>query len=164
MVNPEIIREFVSKIIIFKAEKVDGHRQQRIQIEYNCIGAVDLPNKHEKTAWPVNSTMLIFLGIINPYELLTNAHLVNGIASAGTVGKTIRKIPVLEKGPVDELLIGSEEKLNTYSKESINRDLQMLMALKDSGMIPIIKEIDRMKELYDEPVDIIFDKDTLYVR
>lgn len=33
---------------MFKAEKVDGHRTQRIQIIYNCIGAVELPKKHEK--------------------------------------------------------------------------------------------------------------------
>ena len=48
--DAEIIREFVEKIIVFKAEKVNGHRQQRIQIVYNCIGAVELPNEHEKTA------------------------------------------------------------------------------------------------------------------
>ncbi len=48
--DAEIIREFVEKIIVFKAEKVDGRRQQRIQIIYNCIGAVELPTKDEKTA------------------------------------------------------------------------------------------------------------------
>ena len=41
--DAEIIREFIDKIIVFKAEKVDGHRTQRIQIFYNCIGAIDLP-------------------------------------------------------------------------------------------------------------------------
>lgn len=48
--DAEIIREFVEKIIVFKVEKIDGHRTQRIQIIYNCIGAVELPRKHEKTA------------------------------------------------------------------------------------------------------------------
>jgi len=48
--DAEIIREFIDKIIVFKAEKVDGHRTQRIQIYYNCIGAVELPIKDEKTA------------------------------------------------------------------------------------------------------------------
>lgn len=48
--DAEIIREFDEKIIVYKAEKVDGHRTQRIQIIYNCIGAVALPDKHEKTA------------------------------------------------------------------------------------------------------------------
>lgn len=48
--DAEIIRAFIDKIIVFKAEKVDGKRQQRIRIFYNCIGAVDAPEKHEKTA------------------------------------------------------------------------------------------------------------------
>ena len=48
----EIIREFVEKIIVFKAEKMDGHRQQRIQIIYNAIGAVEIPNEKE-AAWPI---------------------------------------------------------------------------------------------------------------
>lgn len=42
--DAEIIREFIDKIIVFKAEKVDGRRTQRIQIFYNCIGVIDLPN------------------------------------------------------------------------------------------------------------------------
>ena len=46
--DAEIIREFVEKIIVFKAEKMDGHRVQRIQIIYNCIGAVNLPKSKEK--------------------------------------------------------------------------------------------------------------------
>lgn len=38
----------VERIIVFQAEKVDGHRQQRIQIVYNYIGALDIPSKTEK--------------------------------------------------------------------------------------------------------------------
>ena len=48
--DAEVIREFVERIIVYKAEKVDGQRQQRIQIVYNCIGVIDLPALHEKTA------------------------------------------------------------------------------------------------------------------
>ena len=44
------IREFIEKIIVYKAEKADGVRTQRIQIIYNCIGAVEIPKTHEKTA------------------------------------------------------------------------------------------------------------------
>ena len=43
--DAEIIREFVEKIIVFQPEKVDGHRQQKIQIIYNCIGALDIPTE-----------------------------------------------------------------------------------------------------------------------
>ncbi|EHS2034600.1 MULTISPECIES: DUF4368 domain-containing protein [Enterococcus] len=42
--DAEIIREFIEKVIVFKAEKVNGHRQQHIQIIYNCIGAVEIPS------------------------------------------------------------------------------------------------------------------------
>lgn len=41
----EIIQEFVEKIIVHKAEKVDGRKQQRIEILYNCVGAIELPKK-----------------------------------------------------------------------------------------------------------------------
>lgn len=37
----EIIREFVEKIYVYKAERVDGRRIQRIKIVYNCIGEFD---------------------------------------------------------------------------------------------------------------------------
>ncbi len=43
--DAEIIRAFIDKIIVFKAEKVDGKRQQRIRIFYNCIGTIDIPEK-----------------------------------------------------------------------------------------------------------------------
>ena len=48
--NAEIIREFVEKIIVLKAEKENGKRVQRIQIIYNSIGAFEIPSKQEKTA------------------------------------------------------------------------------------------------------------------
>ena len=39
----EIIREFVEKIYVYKAERIDGKRVQRIRIVYNCIGDFDPP-------------------------------------------------------------------------------------------------------------------------
>lgn len=46
--NAEIIREFIQKIIVYKAENINGQRTQRIQIIYNCIGAVDITEKGQK--------------------------------------------------------------------------------------------------------------------
>ena len=37
----EIIREFVEKIYVYKVERIDGRRVQRIKIVYNCIGEFD---------------------------------------------------------------------------------------------------------------------------
>jgi site-specific DNA recombinase len=51
----EIIREFVEKIYVYKAERIEGRRVQRIKIVYNCIGEFDPPvststTKQEKSA------------------------------------------------------------------------------------------------------------------
>ena len=48
--NAEIIREFIDKVIVYKAEKVNGQRIQQILIYYNCIGAIKIPSEEEKTA------------------------------------------------------------------------------------------------------------------
>lgn len=48
--DAEIIREFIDRIIVFKTEKVNGRRMQRIRIIYNCIGEINIPEEDEKTA------------------------------------------------------------------------------------------------------------------
>ena len=48
--SAEIIRDFIEKIIVYKAEKEDGVRTKRIRIIYNCIGAIDFQKMDEKTA------------------------------------------------------------------------------------------------------------------
>ena len=51
----EIIRELVEKIYVYKAERIDGRRVQRIKIVWNCIGEFEPPvststTKNEKSA------------------------------------------------------------------------------------------------------------------
>ncbi len=38
--TPELIREFVEKVYVYKTERVDGFKIQRIRIVWNCIGEV----------------------------------------------------------------------------------------------------------------------------
>ncbi len=47
--NAEVIREFVDKIYIYKAERIGGKKVQHIKILWNCIGEFITPIK-EKTA------------------------------------------------------------------------------------------------------------------
>lgn len=37
----EIIRAFVEKVIVHQAEKIDGHRVQKVRIVWNYIGEID---------------------------------------------------------------------------------------------------------------------------
>ena len=38
--TPGLLREFVEKIVVCEAVKVDGHREQEVVIHYNFVGAV----------------------------------------------------------------------------------------------------------------------------
>jgi len=54
-ITAEIIREFVEKIYVYKADRIDGRRVQRIKIVWNCIGEFEPPvststKEHEKSA------------------------------------------------------------------------------------------------------------------
>ena len=50
--TPEIIREFVERIEIFKPEQINEHKVQKMRIVWNCIGEFMPPKQHEneKTA------------------------------------------------------------------------------------------------------------------
>lgn len=47
--TPEIVREFVQKVIVYQAEKINGRRTQRIDLYFNGVGQICLPfqNKRE---------------------------------------------------------------------------------------------------------------------
>ena len=45
--NPTIVNEFVKKIIVHAPDKSSGHRRQKIQLVWNFIGEVNLPNDNQ---------------------------------------------------------------------------------------------------------------------
>ena len=45
--TPEIVHEFIDKIVVFKPDKVDGKRHQRVDIDYNTIGLWVAPEPEE---------------------------------------------------------------------------------------------------------------------
>lgn len=48
--TPEIVREFVHKVIVHQAEKVDGKRTQMIELYFNYVGQVILPTQDIREA------------------------------------------------------------------------------------------------------------------
>jgi hypothetical protein len=45
--TPEIVHEFVEKIVVHKPEKVDGKRYQQVDIYYNGVGIIREPSPEE---------------------------------------------------------------------------------------------------------------------
>ena len=45
--TPEIVHEFIDKIVVSKPEKIDGKRHQRVDVHYNTIGLWCAPSPEE---------------------------------------------------------------------------------------------------------------------
>jgi site-specific DNA recombinase len=45
--TPDILRAFIDKVYVYEKTKVDGHYNQAIEIVYNFVGAVDVPDFNE---------------------------------------------------------------------------------------------------------------------
>ena len=46
--TPQLLHEFVEKIIVHEADKSSGHRVQRIDVHYNFIGEIDFSPEYRK--------------------------------------------------------------------------------------------------------------------
>ncbi|MGI5908384.1 MAG: DUF4368 domain-containing protein [Christensenellales bacterium] len=42
--TPQILREFVDRIVVHHRKRIDGVDVQKVEIIYNCVGAIDIPD------------------------------------------------------------------------------------------------------------------------
>ena len=42
--TPEILRAFIDKVLIYEKQKIDGYYKHTIEIIYNFVGAVEIPD------------------------------------------------------------------------------------------------------------------------
>ena len=78
------------------------------------------------------------------------------------VGKTIRKIPMVNKGPVDEALIFTGETVEKLADRKIDSAVGVLSEAKDNCTLPFIRNIEEVKKIYNEPMEVLFDGDGIY--
>ena len=48
--TPELVREFVQKVVVYQAEKINGRRTQRIDLYFNGVGQILLPVQNKREA------------------------------------------------------------------------------------------------------------------
>lgn len=46
--TPELVREFVQKVVVYQAEKINGRRTQRIDLYFNGVGQILLPVQEKR--------------------------------------------------------------------------------------------------------------------
>lgn len=89
---------------------------------------------------------------------------VGGIGkTAGTLGKAIRSIPVIEKGPVDELLLNAGDVLRDANKETVKARVNNLEVLENNRMGDFLNGIEVAGALCNRKSAMITDGTSLYV-
>lgn len=85
-----------------------------------------------------------------------------GIASKAT-GQAIAKTAVISKGKVDEALIDAGGRLGEIDEKRTIDAMKVLMNAKDDCVRPFVENIDAVNRLYNRPMEMIFNQETIYI-
>lgn len=92
------------------------------------------------------------------------ANLIKGIGTAGkSVGKFIKKIPIVEKGPVDEFLEDKGLRLRSHSAKMKSKDVKAFAAIGNPETSVFINKMEDMIQIYNYTNQICFDKEKIYL-
>lgn len=92
------------------------------------------------------------------------ANLLKGIGTAGSaVGKFIGKIPVAEKGPVDEFLQEKGENLKKNARNMEQGAVGSFAALSNPGTAVFVEKIGDMVRIYNHTESVCFDNTNIYL-
>ena len=92
------------------------------------------------------------------------SHLLNGLASVNRVaGEAIAKVPVISKSQIDETLIDAGGKLGKFGSKRIEQTMKQLIDKQSSCVCPFVENIKDVNRLYNQPIELIFDKENIYI-
>ncbi len=78
-------------------------------------------------------------------------------------GEAISKIPVINKGPVDEALIEAGSRLEEIESKRSVQQLKKLVDHQSSCVRPFVENIEAVDKLYNNNIGMVFDKDNIYI-
>ena len=81
-----------------------------------------------------------------------------------SVGNLIGKIPIVRRGPVDELLVYVGDTISENEKNQLSKTLEFFIRYKDSGLAPIADHIQTINQLSNQPVEMLYDKKVISFR
>lgn len=79
------------------------------------------------------------------------------------VGKIVERIPVVGDTQADETLIAAGEKLGDIGTEKIRKQMSQLIERQSNFVRPFIDNIDTVNRLNNNPIQLLVDKDNLYI-
>ena len=97
-------------------------------------------------------------------EAAVEQNIRKGLGAAGeTVGKFIGKIPVIEKGPIDEFLQDRGSCLRRGADRLDNKRLLAFAEVKDPATMIFTEKLGDMIQIYNHTAEICFDRDNIYL-
>ena len=86
------------------------------------------------------------------------------IGKAGTTaGKALGKIPILRRGPVDDVLIAAGKKINNAGAVHGKSAMRDFRNNRDSGIQMFLSNIETINELSNCPLEVLFDREEVYI-
>ena len=90
--------------------------------------------------------------------------LLKGLSKTSTaMGKMIEKIPVVSNSQADETLIAAGDKLQKIGDDKVRKQMKALIERQSNYVRPFIDNINTVNELHNNPVQLLIDKDNLYI-
>lgn len=90
--------------------------------------------------------------------------LFSGLSIANkAAGEAIAKIPVISKSQIDETLIGAGHKLGAHGEKRVSTTMQQLVDKQSSCVRPFVENITAINQLYNQPISLVFNSETLYI-
>ena len=103
--------------------------------------------------------------IENSAKTSVGSYLMKGASKASKLaGKTIAKIPVISKSQLDENLIAKSEEILDKNTRKTQKTMISFSENRTDDVKVFIDNIDRVNMLYNNPMDVLFDKNGLYIR
>jgi len=91
------------------------------------------------------------------------AHLLKGLANVNyIVGVAMEKVPGLGKAQFDEVFIMAGEKLGEFGSKRLVQTMAQFIEKQSCCVRPFIENINAVNRLYNQPMEIIFDKENIY--
>ena len=88
----------------------------------------------------------------------------NGLGKVGkAAGKAIGRIPVINRGPVDEALIAAGSSIKKMGSKHGKNAMRDFRNNRDAGIRMFLGNIDAINEMSNRPLEILFDKEMVYI-
>lgn len=92
------------------------------------------------------------------------SYLVSGLATVSkAAGEAIAKVPIISKSQIDEGLIETGSRIDKAGDQKTGKTLKQFISKQSSYVRPFVENIEAVNRLYNQPVELLFDKSNIYL-